>query len=93
VYASNAGSSTIAGFAIGKTGALTPIGATVVGTNPAGSTNLDIAVSADGKFLYTLNSGTGTIGIFAIQPDGSLTNLGAAGNFPAASGFNGIAAN
>jgi 6-phosphogluconolactonase len=93
VYASNAGSSTIAGFAIGKTGALTPIGATVVGTNPAGSTNLDIAVSADGKFLYTLNSGTGTIGIFAIQPDGSLTNLGAAGNFAAASGFNGIAAN
>ncbi len=92
-YASNAGSSSIAGFAIDKNGALAPIGATVVGTNPAGSTNLDIAVSADGKFLYTLNSGTGTIGIFAIQPDGSLTNLGEAGNFPATSGFNGIAAN
>jgi 6-phosphogluconolactonase (cycloisomerase 2 family) len=93
VYSSNAGSSTIAGFAIGKAGALTPIGTTVVGTNPAGSTNLDIAVSADGKFLYTLNSGTGTIGIFAIQPDGSLTNLGEAGSFPSTSGFNGIAAN
>jgi DNA-binding beta-propeller fold protein YncE len=93
VYASNAGSSTIAGFAIGKTGALTPIGATIVGTNPAGSTNLDIAVSADGKFLYTLNSGTGMIGIFAIQADGTLTNLGEAGSFPSTSGFNGIAAN
>jgi 6-phosphogluconolactonase len=93
VYVSNAGSSTISGFAVGKTGGLTPVGATVVGTNPAGSTNLDIAVSADGKFLYTLNSGTGTIGIFAIQPDGTLTNLGGAGNFPSTAGFNGIAAN
>jgi 6-phosphogluconolactonase len=93
VYVSNAGSSTISGFAIDKTGGLTPVGATVVGTNPAGSTNLDIAVSADGKFLYTLNSGTGTIGIFAIQPDGTLTSLGEAGNFPSTAGFNGIAAN
>ena len=93
VYVSNAGSSTISGFAIGKTGGLTPVGATVVGTNPAGSTNLDIAVSADGKFLYTLNSGTGTIGIFALQPDGSLTNLGELGSFPSTAGFNGIAAN
>jgi 6-phosphogluconolactonase len=93
VYVSNAGSSTISGFAVGKTGALTPVGATVVGTNPAGSTNLDIAVSADGKFLYTLNSGTGTIGIFALQPDGSLTNLGEVGSFPSTAGFNGIAAN
>jgi 6-phosphogluconolactonase len=93
VYVSNAGSSTISGFTVGKTGALTPVGATVVGTNPAGSTNLDIAMSADGKFLYTLNSGTGTIGIFAIQPDGTLTSLGEAGNFPSTAGFNGIAAN
>ena len=37
VYLSNAGSSTISGFAIGPTGALTAIGATVVGTNPAGA--------------------------------------------------------
>jgi 6-phosphogluconolactonase len=93
VYVSNAGSSTISGFAIGKTGGLTPVGPTVVGTNPAGSTNLDIAVSADGKFLYTLNSGTGTIGIFALQPDGSLTNLGEVGSFPSTAGFNGIVAN
>jgi len=48
VYVSNAGSSTISGFAISSTGALTPIGSTVVGFNLAGSTNLDIAVSADG---------------------------------------------
>ena len=50
-----------------------------MGKNPEGATNLDIAISSDGKFLYTLNSGNGTIGIFAIQKDGSLTNVGTAG--------------
>jgi 6-phosphogluconolactonase len=91
VYVSNAGSSTISGFAISSTGSLTAIGATVVGTNPSGSTNLDIAVSGDGKFLYTLNSGTGTVGIFAIAADGTLTNIGEAGSLPSG-GLNGIAA-
>jgi len=93
VYVSNAGSSTISGFAISAEGALTPIGGTVVGENPEGATNLDITVSGDGKFLYTLNSGNGTIGVFAIQKDGSLVNVGAAGGIDANSGFNGIAAN
>jgi 6-phosphogluconolactonase (cycloisomerase 2 family) len=92
VYFSNAGSATIAGFAIGKTGQLTPIGGTIVGTNPEGSTNLDIAITANGRYLYTLNSGTGTIGIFKIQQDGTLLSLGEAGELPANSGLNGIAA-
>lgn len=93
VYDSNAGSSTIAGFAIGNNGSLTTLPGTVVGSNPAGATNLDIAVSSDGKFLYTLNSGNGTVGIFAIQSDGTLNNAGAVGGIPANTGFNGIAAN
>jgi len=92
VYVSNAGSSTISGFTIGQGGTLTPIGSTVVGTNPAGSTNLDITTSGDGKFVYTLNSGTGTIGVFAIQRDGTLNNLGEIEGLPKAAGFNGIAA-
>jgi 6-phosphogluconolactonase (cycloisomerase 2 family) len=54
---------------------------------------LDITVSADGKFLYTLNSRNGTIGIFAIQEDGTLKNEGSAGGIIPNSGFNGIAAN
>ena len=54
---------------------------------------MDIAVSADGKFVYTINSQSGNIGIFAINPqDGSLTNLGQAGNLPKSIGFNGMAA-
>jgi len=66
---------------------------TVVGLNPAGATNLDIAISADGAFLYSLNAGGGSIGIFQIESDGSLTNFGVQGGLPAASGLNGIAAN
>jgi 6-phosphogluconolactonase (cycloisomerase 2 family) len=94
VYASNAGTSSIAGFSIRDNGALVPLQSTVVGTNPAGATNLDITVSADGQFLYSLNGGSGSIGIFRIDPsDGSLTSLGTLAGLPAAGGLNGIAAN
>jgi 6-phosphogluconolactonase len=92
VYTSNAGSSTISGFAIGSSGALTALPGTVVGTNPTGATNLDIAISADGKFLYTLDAKVGTISIFGIQSDGTLSNLGTVGGLPQDVGFNGIAA-
>jgi 6-phosphogluconolactonase (cycloisomerase 2 family) len=92
VYTSNAGSSTISGFAIANTGALTALSGTIVGTNPEGSTNLDIAVSSDGKFIYTLNSVAGAIGIFAVQKDGTLLNVGFASGVSPLSGFNGIAA-
>ena len=92
VYVSNAASNTISGFAIGNSGSLTAIGGTVLGFNPAGSNNLDIAVSSDSAYVYTLNSGTGTIGMFAIQNDGTLINLGEIEGLPAAAGYNGIAA-
>ena len=92
VYTANSGSSTISGFSIGKTGALTPLSGTVVATLPAGSIDLDTAITGDGKFLYTLNSGTGTIGIFGIDPVGALSSLGEKGGLPPSAGFNGIAA-
>jgi 6-phosphogluconolactonase (cycloisomerase 2 family) len=93
VYNSNAGTSSISGFEIGTTGALTPLPGTVVGLNPAGSANLDIAVSADGAYLYSLNAASGAIGIFRIEQDGQLTNFGTLGGLPAGAGLNGIAAN
>jgi 6-phosphogluconolactonase len=92
VYASNAGSSDIAGFTVSSAGALTPIAGTIVGANPAGSTNLDITVSGDGKFLYSLNGEVGTVGDFAIQPNGTLVEVTEIQGLPAAAGFNGIAA-
>ena len=93
VYVSNAASSTISGFHIGNDGSLTPIGATVLGINPTGSGNLDIAVTADSQFLYSLNSGNGTIGVFEIQQEGgSLVNLSEDPVISTKAGFNGIAA-
>jgi len=91
VYTSNAGTGTVSGFAIGTTGTLTPVAGTVVGTNPAGSSNLDLAISSDGKFLYTLDSGTGSVSIFGINQDGTLTSLGDVGGLSASAGLNGIA--
>lgn len=93
VYASNAGSSTIAGFAIGANGRLTALPGTVVGANPVGSGNLDIAISGNGKFLYSLNSAGGTVGQFGINADGTLTFLGTVNGLTAGSSLNGIAAN
>lgn len=93
-YTSNAGSANLSGFSIESNGSLVPLSGTAVGSNPAGSTNIDVAASLDGRFVYTLNAATGTIGQFAVQePNGELKSLGVAGQLPAASGFNGIAAN
>ena len=94
LYTSNAGTSNISGFTIEANGSLAPLGGTVVGGNPAGSTNIDIAASSDGKFVYTLNTATGTIGQFAVEPSSDeLKSLGTAGQLPAALGLGGIAAN
>lgn len=93
VYVSNAGSASIAGFAIAANGSLSPLAGTVVGSNPEGAANLDIAVSADGAFLYSLNAGDGTIGVFAIdERSGGLTNLGSVHGLPPNAGLNGITA-
>jgi len=92
VYTSNAGTSTISGFAISSAGALTALPGTILGTNPSGSTNVDIALSSDGKYLYTLNSGTGTVSVFGVNQDGTLTILGDVGGLSEDAGLNGIAA-
>lgn len=91
VYVSNAGSSTLSGFNVSATGALTPIASTIVGSNPAGSTNIDIAISSDGHFLFSLNSGSGTISVFGINKDGTLTLLLDPSVVEASVGVNGIA--
>jgi 6-phosphogluconolactonase len=75
-------------------GMLTAIPGTVVAANPTGLTNIDVAVSADCKFLYMLNTAAGAIGAFAIgAATGILTNLSALGGLPRGVGLNGIAAN
>ena len=76
VYAANAGSNSVTGFAVSPSGTLailTPNGRT--GILGAGATPLDLDVSQDSKFLYVLKAGSNTIGAFAVSRDGSLTNL------------------
>jgi len=52
------------------------------GTNP-----LDMDLSDDGRFLYTLNIGTNTISTFRVGHDGSLTLLGAIPGVPRGNGL------
>ena len=92
VYTSNPNNSTLSGFNIERNGELTPIGGAVVGQTPTGSTNIDIAASSDGRYLYTLYAATGNIGIFSVQDDGGLVSLGQQDGLPASAGINGIAA-
>ena len=93
-YTSNSLSSSISGFAIGSTGALTPLPGTVVAINPPGSINLEIVVSSDNKFLYALDAGSGSISAFAINPQtGTLVGLGEVSGLPASAGLEGLAAN
>ena len=91
-FVSNTLSSNISGFTIGGAGTVTALPGTVVASQPAGSNNLDIAVSDDAKYVYTMNTGAGTVGIFAVQRDGSLKVIGQAPGLGAHSGFEGLAA-
>jgi 6-phosphogluconolactonase (cycloisomerase 2 family) len=77
---------------VAKDGTLTPIAATVVGNNPSGSHNVDIAVSADGKFVHTQNSNTGAISVFSINSDGTLNEDQSISGLAKVAGFNGLAA-
>lgn len=92
VYVDNAGTSTVAGFSIASSGALTPIANTILATFPSGAANLDMTTSADGKYLFTLLSGSGSVGVFTINSNGTLNELGEIDGLPKTAGFNGIAA-
>ena len=82
----------MAGFTVGANGSLTPVASTILSTLRAGTTNLDMTVSGDGKYLFNLESGSGAIGVFSINPDGTVNQLGDIEGLPKTVGFNGIAA-
>ena len=92
LYTSNTASANISGFSISATGALTPIGSTVVFAFPADISNLDLATSSDGRFLYTIESAAGAIGAFSIGTGGQLTSVGGVEGLAQSAGFQGIAA-
>lgn len=92
VYTANSASNSISGFGISGAGLLTAVPGIVVAQLPAGSTDIDLAVSADSKYLYSLNSSAGAVGVFKINANGTLTQLSSVPAFTPATGFNGIAA-
>jgi 6-phosphogluconolactonase (cycloisomerase 2 family) len=92
IYTDNTGSGTLSGFTPSHAGGLTPVTASsIVGTAGAGTLPLDIGMSRNGQFVYSLETGAGMIGIFQLNADGTLTSLGTAGGYAAVSGFQGIA--
>jgi 6-phosphogluconolactonase (cycloisomerase 2 family) len=51
----------------------------------------DLAITPDGRFLYTLNTGRGAVGMFFVRKSGKLVFLGETGSLPALAGLQGIA--
>ena len=76
-YATNAHVGSIAGFSVGREGALTFAGLTTTASIPL----LDIATTQ--RFVYALAAGTHQILAYRVGPEGSLTALGPIGNLPA----------
>lgn len=92
-WGTNTGDNTLTGFQVNRRGRVTLIGARGVAAD-LGSRRLplEIAVTADGRYLYTLNAGTGTVGMFRILPNRRLKSLGEAPGMPVLNGVQGLAA-
>lgn len=81
-YMANAASANITGLVVSETGALSLHDTSGI-TATTGSGAIDLAVTPDRGFLYSLAGGSHTVNIFAINADGSLTGLPALPNVPA----------
>lgn len=89
-YVTNTGSGSISGYAIDFDGQIELLDADGrTGVTGDGSAPIDVVVTDNGRYLYSLNSGSHTIGTFRIQADGSLTPLPFAAGLPV--GANGLA--
>jgi 6-phosphogluconolactonase (cycloisomerase 2 family) len=90
-YTTNTGSGTISGFHIGPGGTLTRFDdGGITADLGAGSGPLDMAITQDGEFLYSLNGGNATISLMRIGHDGTLSVVETTGGLPP--GANGLAA-
>lgn len=90
-YTTNTGSGSVSGYVVAPDGSLALRDADGrTGETGDGSSPIDMALSRDGRFLYTLNAGTGTISAFHARADGGLVPLGETTGLPA--GSNGLAA-
>ncbi|MCG6880641.1 MAG: lactonase family protein [Deltaproteobacteria bacterium] len=75
-YDTNAGSGSISGFRIGHDGSITPLDADGrTGVTGDGSGPLDMALSWNGRYLYSLNGGNDTISVFRVRLNGQLVPI------------------
>jgi 6-phosphogluconolactonase len=89
-YVTNTGSGSISGYAIDFDGTVELLDADGrTGVTGDGSTPIDMAITDQGRFLYSLNPGNGTIGVFRVLHDGSLRARPFATGLPASA--NGLA--
>src|SRR5262249_30373726 len=76
-YTANAGAGSITAFAIRRNGMIERISASGAdGSTGAGSHTIDLAVSADGQYLYALANVGQTVTAFSIARDGTLAQTG-----------------
>ncbi len=94
-FTTNTASGTLSRYKVRRNGRVRRRGADGVEfrfpVNP-GALPIDLAVTPNGRFLYTLNTGRGTVGMFRVRRSGRLVFLGEAGSLPIRSGLQGIAA-
>lgn len=92
IFTDNTGSGTISALQSDHDGSLTLLGANgYSAVTGAGTLPLDVGISLDGRYIYSLEAGAGKIGITRVNADDSLTFLSTAGSFTAFSGYQGIA--
>ena len=88
-YVANAGSSDLSAYSVSANGLPSLVGTNgVVATTDAGP--IDMAASADGKYLYAEAGGAGAVDEFQVNVDGTLSPLGSVAGLGA--GIEGIAA-
>ncbi|WP_438006216.1 beta-propeller fold lactonase family protein [Sorangium sp. So ce321] len=91
VFTANTGSDTLSGLQVDARGALTLLDDGVAASFPAGTPPIDLMMTRDGQFLYTLKAGTGRMAAFQVSRDGSLLPRGEAGRLAPGGSAQGIA--
>jgi 6-phosphogluconolactonase (cycloisomerase 2 family) len=83
-YTANTGSGSISGYSVAPDGTIELLDADGRTGNPGdGSHPIDMALSNNSRFLYSLNTGNGTISAFQVGSDGSLHSVGTVSGIPA----------
>jgi 6-phosphogluconolactonase (cycloisomerase 2 family) len=79
-FVANAGTRTISALAIANDGSLSLITGAAARTGSAGP--LDMAVTREGRFLYTVTPGSGSVHGFEIGANGALSSVATIGGLP-----------